>query len=261
LRGRTISTNGDSISAIRNDAPPVFYFWEGLRSLGRGALQLGRTLATVVCTALVLSGGWTLSAKSTLAQGAAEPAGSSTGTCEDNRYTGPTPSGLSALAALVEVEANDVTVRASGADLLRRGLRAIANCDAAGAATIQAELKSMVVELRLTFSVVVVARPGELSGIFRVPAAMPEVRNYYLVVEAVAPNGAVLQRSITSEEDGETRLTAIWAVRVPESVYNAVRDDKLDDGVIQNNDIGRKARGELAITWSVETLGGAILDW
>src|SRR4051812_20220155 len=59
-------------------------------------------------------------------------------------------------------------------------------------------------------------------------------RNFYLIVEAVAPDGGIIPLPITSEEDGQTKVVNRWGVRVPEETYLAVDRDQRDDGVIQN---------------------------
>jgi hypothetical protein len=48
---------------------------------------------------------------------------------------------------------------------------------------------------------------------------------------------------------------------VDAQTYNRVAADKRDDGIIQNDVVGVKRRGELEPQYSVETTGGAILEW
>jgi hypothetical protein len=48
---------------------------------------------------------------------------------------------------------------------------------------------------------------------------------------------------------------------VPEAVYDRVRTDKQDNGLIDDAIVGAKQRGELEATWSVETAGGTITQW
>ncbi|HUH76778.1 MAG TPA: DUF6384 family protein [Devosia sp.] len=48
---------------------------------------------------------------------------------------------------------------------------------------------------------------------------------------------------------------------MPETVYEAVRTDKLDDGIIQANEVGRKSDGFLDVEYSVPVLGGAVTQW
>ncbi len=70
-----------------------------------------------------------------------------------------------------------------------------------------------------------------------------------------------MSRSITSEEDGSTKVVTQWGVRVPESLYRQVEADKRDDGIVQNAILGRKQRGQLDPTWREALPGGAITSW
>ena len=88
-----------------------------------------------------------------------------------------------------------------------------------------------------------------------------EVRNYYLIVEGITASGSVVTVNIDSEEDQKSDRVKIWGIRVPEHVFNTVAADKRDDQIIQNAIIGQKERGYLDPKFSVETSGGAILDW
>jgi hypothetical protein len=171
------------------------------------------------------------------------------------------PADLARLSAAIADEANDPAVAAAAAVTAEDGAESAANGDTARARGAVASLEATLAELRLTFDLVVVSRPGEQSGVFRIPNANEAARNYYLIVEALGPDGEPLPRRITSEEDGATRTVTTWGVRVPQAVYNAVAADKADDGIIQDDLLGEKIRGDLGITWHADTLGGAILDW
>ena len=73
--------------------------------------------------------------------------------------------------------------------------------------------------LTQTYEVRIVSRPGEMSGIWRIPDANPNARNYYLIVEAVDAGGNVLTLPVRSEEDGEIKQVSRWGQRVPEAVF------------------------------------------
>ncbi|MEL7014908.1 MAG: DUF6384 family protein [Pseudomonadota bacterium] len=107
----------------------------------------------------------------------------------------------------------------------------------------------------------IVSRPGEQSVIWRYPDNNPDQQNYYLIVEAVDSSGTAYPLEITSEEDQSTRRVAKWGVRVPESVYDRVRADKIDDEIVQAANVGTKAKGSLKPDYAVRTSGGQILDW
>ena len=170
------------------------------------------------------------------------------------------PADLARLSAAIAGEANDPAVAAGAAVTAEDGAEAAANGDTIQARAAVASLEATLAELRLTFDVVVVSRPGEQSGVFRIPDNNA-ARNYYLIVEALGPDGEPLPRRITSEEDGVTRTVTIWGVRVPQAVYNSVAADKAEDGIVQDDVLGQKIRGDIDVTWYADTLGGAILDW
>jgi len=50
-------------------------------------------------------------------------------------------------------------------------------------------------------------------------------------------------------------------VRVSEDVFNQVRRDKNEDGIVQHNRLGEKRRGSLDVDYLMPVLGGAILSW
>jgi hypothetical protein len=80
-------------------------------------------------------------------------------------------------------------------------------------------------------------------------------------VEAVSPDGRILNMPVTSEEDGRTVTTSKWGVRVSEEVAMQVQRDKNDDGIVQRNRLGEKRRGYLDIDYLMPVLGGAITGW
>ncbi len=171
------------------------------------------------------------------------------------------PADLTRLSTAIAAEANDPAVAAAAATTASDGRAAAATGDATAARAAVASLEATLAELQLTYDVQVVSRPGERSGVYRIPDANAAARNYYLIVEAIGADGKAIPRSITSEEDGTTRTVTEWGIRVPEAVYNAVGADKADDGIIQNDIVGEKARGDLNITWTMNVLGGAITNW
>ncbi len=124
-----------------------------------------------------------------------------------------------------------------------------------------AEIAALNARVQAQYELRVVSRPGEQSAVWRYPDDNRAARNYYLIVEAVAPNGEALQLPITSEEDQRTRSVRAWGLRVDEATYNRVGADKQDDGIIQNGVVGRKRRGVLEHEYTVPTTGAAITEW
>lgn len=70
---------------------------------------------------------------------------------------------------------------------------------------------------------------------------------FYLVVEARSSDGQVLTRKILNVEDDKTYSVKQWAERVPQSVYDRLKKDKLEDGVLNETTFGKKERGKLKV--------------
>ncbi|MDI3307433.1 MAG: DUF6384 family protein [Acetobacteraceae bacterium] len=148
------------------------------------------------------------------------------------------------------------------ADRLAAEGEAAARAGALGDAQVRlAQLRELQQVLAQDYTVRIVSRPGEPSGIWRVPQANPRARNFYLIVEAVDRDGKPVQVPVTSEEDGRTARVSKWGLRVPAEEFERVRQDKLRDGVVDQPVVGMKRAGELQPSWSVPTSGGAILQW
>ncbi len=148
------------------------------------------------------------------------------------------------------------------ADQLRdAGLAAVQRGDAGNARAAIASLEGLVGLLEQEYTLRVVNRPGEYSGVFRIPDVNEQARNYYVIVEAIDSRGNVLTLPILSEETGTTERVKAWGLRVDEDVFNAVANDKKDDGIIQNNRFGEKKRGRLTADFTMPTTGAAITVW
>jgi hypothetical protein len=169
------------------------------------------------------------------------------------------PKQLEAAAAAALAEARTEEAKQAVESLRESGAGALSRSDAAGARKAIADLWALRDELTLTYNLMIV-QSGQ-SGVETAPDVNPDARNYYLVVEAIAPDGSKLSRPVTSEETGDTKTVDIWAVRVPEQTYYDVRNDKLDDGIIQDRKLGAKLRGALEPVYFMPVSGGAITKW
>ena len=123
------------------------------------------------------------------------------------------------------------------------------------------DLEALLRELESAYELRIVSRPNEFSGIWRVPDANAEARNYYLIVEAVDANGNVLRRSVRNEENGRVYEVLKWGIRVDEATFEAVTADKRDDGIIQDYVLGTKAAGKLEPEYRIPTSGATITEW
>ena len=100
------------------------------------------------------------------------------------------------------------------AQLLADGKTALARGDVAAARRAAQDMAALRDDLRAEFTLRIVNRPGEASGVWREPLINRGGRNDYLIVEAVAPGGKILARPILNEETGITSTVNKWGVRV-----------------------------------------------
>jgi hypothetical protein len=165
----------------------------------------------------------------------------------------------------VHTEAAALAGNARARETLERylgaGQSALRNEDTEGARLALRKLEAARTVLGQEYSVRIVNRPGERSGVWRIPDLNSGARNYYILVEAVDPAGRVLAVPILNEETRETETVEIWGLRVDEKTFNAVARDKQDDGIIERDRFGYKARGELVPRYDMSTTGGAITRW
>jgi hypothetical protein len=137
--------------------------------------------------------------------------------------------------------------------------RSLAGGDNAAAQQMLGELQELRAQLEQEYELRIV-REGS-TGVWRIPDANEAARNYYIIVQAITPDGKVLSQPITSEEDGQTRSVTKWGLRVDEATFQQIAADKQDDGIIQNNRFGVKKQGFLEPEYLLPTTGGAITSW
>lgn len=123
------------------------------------------------------------------------------------------------------------------------------------------DLRNLMNEIGVAYDLRIVSRPDKKSGVFRIPKDNPGARNYYVIVEAIDHHGNLVEVSITSEENSNSRRVSTWGIRVDSSVYKRVKQDKLDDGIIQNIQFGSKRAGALKPDYQFPTKDGALTQW
>jgi hypothetical protein len=171
------------------------------------------------------------------------------------------PKALDTAYAAVIDAAKTSAARPKADQLIADGKDALAREDVAGAKAAILGLQQLKANLQMSYQVMIVARPGESSGVFRIPDRNTLARNYYLIVEAIGRDNQPIALPVVSEEDGKTRTVTKWGLRVDQKTYNAVAADKADDGIIQKRKVGEKQRGELDVDYVVPTSGAAINQW
>ncbi len=120
-------------------------------------------------------------------------------------------------------------------------------------------LEALRAHLESSYELFIVSRTGTDTGFWR--EARTGGRNHYIVVEARASGGRVLELPIFDEESQTTRTVRIFALRVPESLYDEVRADKLDNGIVDRGAVGTKRRGAYDETLNIPTAGGRLTRW
>jgi hypothetical protein len=171
------------------------------------------------------------------------------------------PVDLQATYQSIVTTTDDAGALADARGLLSAGEAAVERRDYDVAREAVADLRALDARLELVYELKVVSRPGERSGIWRVPDVNTGAQNFYLIVEAIAPNGAALRLPIRNEETRRTERVSKWGLRVDEETFRRVAADKSDDGIIQQDGVGAKRRGVLEPEYSVATAGDAITEW
>ena len=171
------------------------------------------------------------------------------------------PTTISAELAEGQALARDPVIDAQLASLAAEGQRAVANGDRDAARTQLKAMQGMNDQLAQEYDIRIVSRPDEDTGFWRQANDQPNAMNYYLVVEAVAPGGRVLKVPIRSVEEQTTESVSMWAQRVDKATFDRVAAEKQSNGMVVNDILGRKARGELEPAFDTPVPGGAITEW
>jgi hypothetical protein len=171
------------------------------------------------------------------------------------------PKALRQAHADVLAVSGDQAAKQKADALLADGERLIRSGNRAGVTKVSGELAALRDELTREYTLTIVSRPGESTGVWRRPPGNSTARNYYIIVEAIGPDGRKLSLPIRNEESGATETVTKFGVRVPQNVFETVAQDKRDDGIVQRNRLGIKRRGVLAIDYQMPFEGGFITKW
>ena len=126
-------------------------------------------------------------------------------------------------------------------------------------------LENIAYTLNQEYTIRIVSREGVKSGIDRYYTDEHGKRTsgWYLIVEAVDSKQQVLPVEVRNEENGQVERVQMWGERVPEQVYDKVKADKMDNGLIENDTVGKKRKGYLKeeMTMPGVTKQGEITGW
>jgi hypothetical protein len=166
----------------------------------------------------------------------------------------PTPAPTDALAqawsqfgrsvAAAEALAADDDARQRVQRERERGTAAHQAADRRRLETAQVDLDRLLARLEQEYSLTIVSRAGERSGIDRYFDG--KLSGYYVFVEAVTPDGRVLPQSIKNSETGRTETVKQWGEQVSAALWQRIVADKQADGVVDDAIVARKVRGSFA---------------
>jgi len=107
------------------------------------------------------------------------------------------------------------------------------------------ELENIDQNLKLSYTIKIVTRSRVKSGIDRYYTDENGKRasGYYLIVEAVDDQGNIVPVDILNEEDGKKEKVSMWGERVPQEIYERIKRDKMDNGIIEDNVFAVKPKG------------------
>ncbi len=171
------------------------------------------------------------------------------------------PAQITRLSTEGQALAVDPAVDARIAAMERTGLRAVEQKDTGEAKDQVASLRDINDQLASEYDVRIRSGANEDTGFYRTPSSNPAGRNYYLVVEAVAPGGGTVNVPVKDEETQKVERVSRWAQRVSVETFDKAKNEKLGTGIISNDILGHKSRGDLDPKYDVPTPGGAITKW
>lgn len=105
-----------------------------------------------------------------------------------------------------------------------------------------------------------VNRNGVQTGFARTNDSTGNKR-WYLVVEAVDAAGSPYKMDIYNAETRQTDTVTFWGQEVPKQVFDAVRDDKKSDGILDDTDLGNKPAGHWTVDYHKSVLKTQVTRW
>ena len=170
------------------------------------------------------------------------------------------PRALTAAHLAVTAETQVASVRRQADAMLAEGRTALDRGNAEAARTAVAGLDQLAMQLRQEYVLRIAGRPQDQTGFFREHPKFGG-RAYFVVVDVVDRSGNPVQLPIRNDETNETETVSRFAVRVPAETFEAVRNDKARNGIVQNTRMAEKRRGVLEPEFRMPVLEGRITRW
>ncbi|MDT8925362.1 DUF6384 family protein [Pseudomonas taiwanensis] len=92
-------------------------------------------------------------------------------------------------------------------------------------------------------------------------ASTPGPKRWYLVVRAVDATGKARAMDITNIETKKVERVSLWAQEVSKKGYDAVKKDKIADGILDNTNVGDKPSGYYEFNYTMPMLNGTLTRW
>ncbi|MGV3486850.1 MAG: DUF6384 family protein [Planctomycetaceae bacterium] len=240
---RTAQLAGDRVTQAEIDAAIDQYF-ETLntyedpkpsvkRVLAHAWVWRTRIAAAIVAAAITFGGAYYLFLSS------AAPLSSAV---QSERAVAAEQETASVLVDRIEAMTNDPAVLAQ-ARSLQAELNAARGQDVTAAVAAREQLAQLVDTLSASYEVHVVSDPNQPSAIARGMGDKDSI--HYVIVEARDASGNVVPQSIRNAETGRVEKVTRWAEEVPAAVYQRLKQDKTNDGLLSETLFATKTRGEL----------------
>lgn len=123
------------------------------------------------------------------------------------------------------------------------------------------DIRTLTEKIATSYTMKIVNENGVDTGFWRQHQNSRSRYNYYVVVDALDTSGNPVKIHVVNEEDGARKLTSRFAVRVSESVFESVKADKMDNGLIDNPIVGVKKTGALDPEYHMDAGAGIITNW
>ncbi|MFQ1011291.1 DUF6384 family protein [Gilliamella apicola] len=106
----------------------------------------------------------------------------------------------------------------------------------------------------------IVDHPDHKSGVERTHENT-NGKSWYLIVQALTPTGKPTSIWVESIETGESKLVEMFGQQVTLKAFNDVKEDKINDGHIDNNKLCTKPKGRLIFNCPNSVKSGRISEW
>ncbi|MGP0171135.1 DUF6384 family protein [Pseudomonas sp. NCHU5208] len=169
---------------------------------------------------------------------------------------------LRATYASIGLPASDASLINARLDLAEQS---IGRQDLASAEADLEALSASVAFAQQALSIDVVSRSSERSGVERTYRERGvSGRAWFAIVEATDASGNVIKVPILDVETDKKAVVQTFGVRISEAEYQRLKEDKQQDGHIDNRHMGTKPAKSLTIDWTPRTLSArpdTLMSW